>query len=162
MSVENNDNLQPGNENKEEAEAGSEEKVSEEVLSGKIVTYYGYLGEYSLKGIAKTCAKLVISDCYRDLCFDNFEFPSEDEMRELVLEEMRQHFDEKVVPLIEQTYPDFTDEELDAEIGRLEKRYEKEHKEQLSSTVYTAMKELRLRVRGLQKELKSLKRKYTI
>ncbi|WP_207682818.1 hypothetical protein [Desulfonema magnum] len=132
------------------------------MLANKIIRYYGYFGEYSLKGIAKTCAKLIISEHYRDLCFDTFQFPNQEEMEKWVLEEMKQHFDEKVVPLIEQTYPDLSEEELEDEVARLERRYQKDHEEQLMSTTKAALKELRIRVRGLQKELKVLKRKYTI
>jgi len=143
-------------------EPESKQDTAEDILGSKIVRYYGYFGEYSLKGIAKTCAKLFISEHYRDLCFDNFEFPSEEEMKEWVLEEMKRNFDEKVVPLVEQTYPDLSERELDKEVERLEKKYEKEHSEQLISTTRAALKELRIRVRGLQKELKVLKRKYTI
>jgi hypothetical protein len=140
----------------------TEEKTSEDALADKIVRYYGYFGEHSLKSIAKTCAKLIISEHYRELCYDNFQFPTQEEMKVWVLDEMKQHFDEKVVPLIEQTYPHLSEEELDAEVARLERRYEKQHEEQLASTTSAALKELRIRVRGLQKELKALKRKYTI
>ncbi|MDM8552497.1 hypothetical protein QUF72_20590 [Desulfobacterales bacterium HSG2] len=138
------------------------EETPENVLANKIVMYYGYFEEHSLKGIAKTCAKLIISEHYRDLCFDNFEFPSHEEMKSWVLEEMKQNFDEKVVPLVEQAYPHLSEAELDNEIARLEKKYEKEHGERLESTARAALKELRVRVRGLQKELKELRRKYTI
>ncbi|GEM_PF-1929657 len=147
-----------------EMEAGAEvkEESPEEVLANKIVTYYGYFGEYSLKGIAKTCAKLIISERYRDLCFENFDFPTQEEMKDWVLEEMKQNFDEKVVPLIEQTYPNMSEDDIEAEVAKLEKKYEKEHEEQLMSTTKAALKELRIRVRALQKELNALKRKYTI
>lgn len=154
MSAENNFNqLQ---------DDGELEETPENALANKIVMYYGYFEEHSLKGIAKTCAKLIISEHYRDICFDSFEFPSHEEMKSWVLEEMKQNFDEKVVPLIEQTYPQLSEAELDNEITRFEKRYEKEHVQQLESTARAALKELRTRVRGLQKELKELKRKYTI
>ncbi|OQX05400.1 MAG: hypothetical protein BWK80_52245 [Desulfobacteraceae bacterium IS3] len=145
-----------------EAETEVKEESPEEVLANKIVTYYGYFGEYSLKGIAKTCAKLIISERYRDLCFENFDFPTQEEMKDWVLEEMKQNFDEKVVPLIEQTYPDMSEDDIEAEVAKLEKKYEKEHEEQLMSTTKAALKELRIRVRALQKELNALKRKYTI
>lgn len=136
--------------------------VAEDELAKKIVTYYGYFGEHSLKRIAKTCAKLIISEHCRELCFDDFEFPSHGEIKSWVLEEMKQNFEEKVMPIIEQTYPRLSEAELDEEISRLEKKYEKEHKEQLESTTRAAIKELQIRVRGLQKEFKELKRKYTI
>ncbi len=163
MSGENDFEREPSE--KEEylgVEAEVKEESAEEVLANKIVTYYGYFGEYSLKGIAKTCAKLIISERYRDLCFDNFDFPTQEEMKEWVLEEMKQNFDEKVVPLIEQTYPDMSEDDIEAEVSELEKKYEKEHEEQLMSTTKAALKELRIRVRALQKELNALKRKYTI
>ncbi len=134
----------------------------EDILADKIVTYYGYFEEYSLKKIAQTCVKLLISEQYKDLCYDNFQMPSHGEMKDWVREEMKQNFDDKVMPLIERTFPDLGDEELDAEVDRLENMYEQEHGEQLESTTKAALKELRMRVRSLQKELKTLKRKYTI
>ncbi len=101
MSAENNFDREP--QKKKDSEVKNE--TSEDMLANKIVRYYGYFGEYSLKNIAKTCAKLIISEHYRDLCFDTFQFPNQEEMEKWVLEEMKQHFDEKVVPLIEQTLP---------------------------------------------------------
>ncbi len=137
-------------------------KTPEELLADKIVIDYSYFEEYTLKKIAERCVKLVISEHYKDLCYDNFNIPSYEEMRELILEEMKQNFDEKVMPLIEKAYPDKNDEELDAEISRIETIYEKQHEEKLESTTRAALKELKIKVRKLQKELKELKRKYVL
>ncbi len=140
----------------------SGDDLPQDALADKIVRYYGYFEEYSLKSIAKTCVKMIISEYYKDLCYDNFTFLTFDEMREWVLEEMKQNFEEKVVSLIEQTYPDLDEDEFDAKVTQLEKIYEKGHEEQLTSTTKAALKELRIRVRALQKELTVLKRKYTV
>lgn len=133
-----------------------------DALADKIIKYYGYFEEYSLKSIAKTCVKLIISEYYKDLCYDNFRFPTFDEMREWVLDEMKQNFEEKVVSLIEKTYPDLDEDEFDAKMTQLENIYEREHEEQLASMTRAALKELRIRVRALQKELAAVKRKYTV
>lgn len=138
------------------------QKKTDNGITEKIVTYFGYFEEYSLRSIAKTCARLIISEYFTEICNNTFEIPAYDEVRKWVVEEMKQDFDEKVMPLIEQTYPDFTDEELDREAQRLEKEYEKEHQEQVESTTKAAYKELRILVKSLQKELKTLKRKYTV
>lgn len=140
----------------------SEEILVSDALSDKIVKYYGYFEEYSLKSVAKRCVRLIIGEYFKDLCYDNFKFLTFEEMREWVLEEMKQNFEEKVVPLIEQTYPDLDEDEFDAKVSQLEKLYEKEHEEQLESTTKAALKELRIRVRALQKEMAVLKRKYTV
>ncbi len=137
-------------------------KISEKEVSDKIVTYYGYFEEYSLKNVAKRCVRLIISEYYKDLCYDSFKLPSHEDMKTWILEEMKQSFDEKIMPLIEQTNPDLSDDEIDDEIKKLEILYEKEHKEQLDSAIAAGLKELRIRVKGLQKELKALKRKYTM
>ena len=142
--------------------SASEEVLVSDALSDKIVKYYGYFEEYSLKSVAKRCVRLIIGEYFKDLCYDNFKFLTFEEMREWVLEEMKQNFEEKVVPLIEQTYPDLDEDEFDAKVSQLEKLYEKEHEEQLESTTKAALKELRIRVRALQKEMASLKRKYTV
>jgi len=137
-------------------------KAREGIITEQIVSYFGYFEETSLKQIATKCVKMVISDAFKDLCADSFQLPSFDEMSKWVLEEMRQHFDEKVVPLIEETYPEWSDEELETEIERLEKIYLKEYQEQLDSITKAALKELRIRTKAIQKDLKAVKRKYTI
>lgn len=137
-------------------------KAREGIITEQIVSYFGYFEETSLKQIATRCVKMVISDCFSDLCADNFQLPSFEEMSNRVLDEMRQHFDEKVVPLIEETYPEWTDEELETEIDRLEKMYQKEYQEQLDSITNAALKDLRIRTKAIQKDLKAVKRKYTI
>lgn len=131
-------------------------------IEDKIVTYFGYFEEHSLMTIAKTCAKLYISEHFKSICQDTFKFPTFEEMKELVIEEMKHDFDDKVIPVIEQACPDLTDDEIEAKVAELEKMYQNEHDEQVTSTVNAALKELKLRVRMLQKELKTLKRKYTI
>jgi len=146
----------------EDKKEGLNQELSEEGVSDKIVTYYGYFEEYSLKNVAKRCVKLIISEYYKDLCYDSFKIPSHEEMKSWILDEMKQNFDEKIMPLIEQTNPDLSDEELDDELKKLEILYEREHKDQLESAIAAGLKELRIRVKGLQKELKALKRKYTI
>ncbi|MCP4109802.1 MAG: hypothetical protein GY749_30510 [Desulfobacteraceae bacterium] len=137
-------------------------KTPEELLADKIVMHYSCFEDDTLKKTAERCAKLIISEHYKDLCYDNFKIPSYEEMKEWVLEDMRHSFDEKVMPLIEQAYPDMDDEELDAEISKLEAIYETQHEEKLESTTRAALKELKIKVRKLQKELKELKRKYVM
>lgn len=137
-----------------------DKKTTDEVLANKIVAYFGYFQEYSLKRIASKCAKLVISEHYRELCYENFKLPAYEEMEEWVLEELKESFDEKVTPLIEQTYPDWTEEEIEKEISRLENVFAEEYEEQLRSTTNAALKELRIRAKEIQKELNAVKRKY--
>ncbi len=138
------------------------DQLKNDGLADKIVTYFGYFEEYSLKTVAQKCAKLVISEHFKDICYENFELPSLEEMKELVMEELYAHFDEKVTPLIEQTYPNLSDEAFDEKLDMLEKLYAREHEEQLASTANAALKELRVRVKALRKELRLVKKKYTI
>lgn len=128
----------------------------------KIIEYYGYFEEYTLKNLAKKCATLVISDNYNYICQENFSLPSHDEMKKMVMDEMKQSFDEQIVPLVEKNYPHLDDDELDDKISELEDLYEKEHEELVTSTAVAAIKELKMRVLGLSKELKALKRKYAV
>lgn len=139
-----------------------EEKSDEEILTEKIITYYGYYEENFLKSIAKTSVKLLISEKFKELCYGTFEFPDFEGMKIWVVEEMKQNFDDKVLPLIEETFPDLDDEGLDLKIIELEKQYEIHHQQQLDSIVKATLKELKVCVRELQKDLKTLKRKYTI
>lgn len=140
----------------------SKDKPPESALEDKIVTYFGYFEEYSLKSTAKKVVKLIISEYYRELCYGTFEMLSYEEVEEWVLEEIKDHFEEKVLPLIEETCPDLDDEQLDAMIERLEEKYQQEHRIQLESTTKEALKELKIRVKALLKELATIKRKYTI
>ena len=83
-------------------------------------------------------------------------------MEELVLEELHGNFDEKVAAAIARTCPNLNDEQADAELIRLEKLYIKEHEEQIRATTHAAIKDLKTRVKNLQKEVKALRRKYTV
>lgn len=162
MTVDNGNDTPNWDDDDSDDDIEFQEQSPDDMLASKIVQYFGYFEEYSLKKIAKTCVKLIISEYYKALCYGSFQFPSHDEMKAWVLEEMKQSFDEKVIPLIEQTYPDLSEEEFEEKVNLLEKMYQKEHEEQLNSTTNAALKELRFKVKALQKELAALKRKYTI
>ena len=135
--------------------------MTNKILSEKIVRYYGYFEENSLKSIAKTCAKLIINEYFNEICSGYFNIPTLEEVKEWVLDEINQDFDEKIMEAIDNTYPDMSDEEINTEIARLEKIYVKEHEEQLTATSKAAIKELHNRVKALQKEIEVLKKKYT-
>jgi len=128
----------------------------------KIIEYYGYFEEYTLKNLARKCAILVISNNYNYICQESFSMPNHDEMKKMVMDEMKQSFDEQIVPLVEKNYPHLNDDELEDKVAELEDLYEKEHEDLVKSTAVAAIKELKMRVRGLSKELKALKKKYTV
>lgn len=140
----------------------AKENISEMELNTRIQGYFSYYEEYSLKNVAKTCAKLIISEYFPKLCMETFKMPSFEEVKEWVVDEIRQHFDEKMVPLIESVYPDLSDDDLDTKILAYEKLFHKEHEEQIESTTNAAIREIKIRVKGIQKELENLKSKYTI
>lgn len=104
----------------------------------------------------------MINENFGLICSEEYSEPSFEEMQELVLEELRGKFDEKVAAAIAQTYPQLSDEQADAELIRLEKIYRKEHEEQIRATTHAAIKDLKTQVKILQKEVKALKRKYTL
>ena len=136
--------------------------VSEGILDNQIVQYFAYFEESSLKGIAKKCSRLMINENFGVICSEDYFEPSFEEMEELVLEELRGIFDEKVAGAIAQTCPHLSDEQADAELVRLEKLYRKEHEEQIRAATHAAVKDLKTRVKNLQKEVKTLRRKYTV
>ena len=136
--------------------------VSEDILGNQIVQYFAYFEESSLKGIAKKCSRLMINENFGVICSEDYAEPSFEEMQELILEELRGIFDEKVAAAIARTCPHLNDEQADAELIRLEKLYRKEHEEQIRATAHAAVKDLKTRVKNLQKEVKTLRRKYTV
>jgi hypothetical protein len=136
--------------------------VSESILGNQIVQFFAYFEESSLKGIAKKCSRLMINENFGVICAGDYAEPSFEEMEELVLEELRGNFDEKVSAAIAQACPHLNDEQADAELIRLEKLYRKEHEEQIQATTHAAVKDLKMRVKNLQKEVKTLRRKYTV
>jgi len=136
--------------------------VSESILRNQIVQYFAYFEESSLKGIAQKCSRLMINENFGVICSEDYAEPSFEEMKELVLEELRGNFDEKVAAAIARTCPHLNDEQADAELIRLEKLYRKEHEEQIRATTHAAVKDLKTRVKNLQKEVKTLRRKYTV
>jgi len=137
-------------------------KIIEEEVSREILNYYNNFENYSLGDIAKACAKILISNKYHYICFDNFQMPQYEEIRNLVFDEIRKNFDERIILAIDKMHPNLTDNELNNYISKSEKLYEKEHKEQIESVVLAVEREIKTRVKGLQRELKLLKRKYTI
>lgn len=142
----------------------SDKKPSEsrldDVLVDSIVAYSGHFEEHSLKRIANRCVRSVIGDQFQELCGETFDMPSWERMREWVVEEMKQYFEDQLIPIIERRYPDATDEELDDYIDQFYRAFETEYAEQIDSTTHAAIKELRVRVKAVQKELSAIKRKY--
>lgn len=136
--------------------------VSEDILGNQIVQYFAYFEESSLKGIAKKCSRLMINENFGAICSQDYAEPSFEEMEELVMEELRGNFDEKVAAAIARVCPHLNDEQADAELIRLEKLYRKEHEEQIRAATHAAIKDLKTRVNNLQKEVKTLRRKYTV
>jgi hypothetical protein len=135
--------------------------IADDALAEKIVRYYGYTEEVSLKNVAKTVAKLTINEYFDSICAGRLKNVSDDEMRQWVVEELNQRFDEKVVAAIEQSYPHLSEEEVDAKLAAIESLYQKEHEAQVEAVTKAALKEFRNRVGNLQKEVKALKKKYT-
>lgn len=135
--------------------------IADDALAEKIVRYYGYTEEVSLKNVAKTVAKLTINEYFDSICAGRLKNVSDDEMRQWVVEELNQRFDEKVVAAIEQSYPHLSEEEVDAKLAAIESLYQKEHEAQVEAATKAALKEFRNRVGNLQKEVKALKKKYT-
>ena len=136
--------------------------VSEGILGNQIIQYFAYFEENSLKGIAKKCSRLMINDNFGMICLEDYAEPSFEEMKELVLEELRGNFDEKVAVAIARACPYLSDDQADTELIRLEKLYRKEHEEQIRATTLAAIKDLKMQVKNLQREVKSLRRKYTV
>lgn len=132
------------------------------IAGNQIVQYFAYFEESSLKGIAKKCSRMIVNENFGAICSEDFTEPSFEEMEELVLEELRGIFDEKVAAAIARSCPHLSDEQADAELIRLEAIYRKEHAEQIRATAYAALTDLRTRVKNLKKEVKALRRKYTL
>jgi hypothetical protein len=133
----------------------------DESLTEKILGDCGHLTESNLKTIARTCAKITVSENFEKICCDRFQIPPESELEDLVVEEMKRVFDENVIEVIERDHPDWSEEKIDAELDRLEKLFATEHEEQKVAITQTTVKELQKRVKALQEELEILKRKYS-
>ena len=136
------------------------ERRIDDVLVDSIVTYSGHFEEHSLKRIANRCVRTLIGDRFGDLCDETFAIPSPEQMREWVVDEMKQYFEDQIMPIIERRHPDLTDEEVDIHLDRFYQAFETEYAEQIDSTTHAAIKELRVRVKAVQKELTAVKRKY--
>ncbi len=135
--------------------------IGDDTLAEKIVRYYGYTEEVSLKNVAKIVVKLMINEYFDNICSGNFKLPTKNEMREWVIEELNRRFDEKVVAAVEKSYPNLSEEEIETKLEAIEKLYEKEHENQVEAVNNAALKELRATVFALQKEVRDLKKKYT-
>jgi CO dehydrogenase/acetyl-CoA synthase epsilon subunit len=135
--------------------------IADDALAEKIVRYYGYTEEVTLKNVAKTVAKLMINEYFDNICSGSFKNLTDEEMREWVTEELNQRFDEKVVAAVEQSYPDLSENEINEKIAAIESLYQKEHETQVEAVTKAASKELRTRVINLQKDVRALKKKYT-
>ena len=131
-------------------------------FSGSILNDCGYFEENSLKRIAKTCTKLMISEKFDDICQGNFDLPSSEEIEECVIEEMRQTFDEKVVAAVEAAFPDMDEDDMEKYLAEIETSYRQLHDEKLRAAVTSVSKELNAQVRSIQEEIRELKRKYTV
>ncbi len=136
--------------------------LSEDLPGNLIVQYFAYFEESLLKGIAQKCSRLMVNENFGLICSQEYAEPSFAEMEELVLEELRGNFDAKVAAAISRTCPHLDDEQADSELIRLEKLYRKEHGEQIQAATHAAIKDLKTRVKNLQKEVKLLRRKYTV
>jgi CO dehydrogenase/acetyl-CoA synthase epsilon subunit len=135
--------------------------IADDALAEKIVRYYGYTEEVTLKNVAKTVAKLMINEYFDNICSGSFKNITDEEMREWVTEELNQRFDEKVVAAVEQSYPDLSENEINEKIAAIESLYQKEHEAQVEAVTKAALKEFRTRVINLQKDVRALKKKYT-
>ncbi|MBF0224517.1 MAG: hypothetical protein HQK76_03595 [Desulfobacterales bacterium] len=135
--------------------------TEEEIIAEKIITASGYFEENSYRNIAKTCAKLMVSEKFDAICAGIFKLPPIEEMEQLVLEEISRSFEERVLATIEQLFPNLTDEEVNEQMNKLEKMYAQEQADQKTASAKAAIKEVKIRVIGLQKEIKALKQKYT-
>ncbi len=132
----------------------------DDVLVDSIVAYSGHFEEHSLKRIANRCVRSVIGEGFQDLCGETFHIPPQNQMREWVVEEMKQYFEDQLMPIIERRHPDLAEEELDVYLDRFYRAFETEYAEQIDSTTHAAVRELRVRVKAIQKELAAIKRKY--
>ena len=137
------------------------EKVIDDIIAEKVIQYYGYVEEKHIKSLSMTCAKMMVNRYFGDICADKFDALSYEEMEALVIEELESDFEEKVIGFIEQTHPDMSDDDMDAEVTRLEEMYKREHQEQIVAATKTAVKEFNKRLKGLKKEIKSVRYKYT-
>jgi CO dehydrogenase/acetyl-CoA synthase epsilon subunit len=118
--------------------------IADDALAEKIVRYYGYTEEGSLKHVAKTVAKLMINEYFDNICSGNFKNLTDEEMREWVTEELNQRFDEKVVAAVEQSYPHLSESEIDAKVAAIESLYRKEHEAQVEAVT-------KARIQGISK-----------
>ena len=128
----------------------------------KIIRYYGYLEEVTLKQIAKKCAKMTFNEHFEIICSGKYEEPTASEMEDFILEEIWDDFDEKVSVVIQRLFPYLSEDDMDRELLELEKYYKEMHTEQITAATQVALKDFRARVNGLQKDLQALRRKYTM
>ena len=137
-----------------------EQTIINDELASKIVRYYGYTEEISLKNAAKTSAKLMVGEYFDGICTGTCGKIDEEQMRECVVEELNRRFDEKVLPAVEQTYPHLDDDELDAKLAAIEKLYQKEHEKQVNAVTKAALKEFKTLRSKLERDIQQLKKKY--
>ncbi len=138
-----------------------DEITEENSVADQLLTGYGFIDEETMSAIVRKCVRIEIGERFENICRDQFEPPTFEKMKALILEEVQAHFDEKVVPAVERTYPEIGDEDLDAELDRLEKKYLNSLKKEIAVACRTAMEEIVNQVNELKRELKTLKKKYT-
>jgi len=122
----------------------------------------GYFEDTSLKTIAKKCSKRIINENFGAICSESFIEPNFEELEILILDLLQEQFEERVGRAISDELPHLSETEIDAHLDRLSNHYRTEYREQIQSTTHAALKELKSRIKNLTKELKALKRKYTL
>ncbi len=128
----------------------------------KIIRYYGYLEENTMKQMALKCSKMTFNEHFEIICSGKHEEPTYKEMEDFMLEEIWDDFDEKVAEVIQRVFPYLSEDEVDLELLELEKSYKDMHAEQIETATRMALKDFRSRVNGLRKDLQALRRKYTM
>lgn len=122
----------------------------------------GYFEDASLKNIAKKCSRLIINENFGTICSETFIEPNLEELEVMILDLLQQQFEDRVGRAIADSMPQLEECEIDAQLDRLSIHYRQEFQEQIRSTTHAALKELKTRIKGLHKEIKALKRKYTL
>lgn len=122
----------------------------------------GYFEDASLKNIAKKCSRLIINENFGTICSGTFIEPNLEELEVMILDLLQQQFEDRVGRAIADAMPQLKECEIDAHLDRLSMGYRQEFQEQIRSTTHAALKDLKTRIKGLNKEIKALKRKYSL
>jgi len=106
-----------------------------------------------LNAIARNCSKLIVNSSSEKIVSDDFEMPPYTDIGEMIRKDLDWNFDEeKVVADIRHTYTGWSEEQVNAEVDKLDDMFEEECSKQQESIIKTTVKACLAMAEDKQKE----------